>query len=88
MPAFVRLEDGAEVRDRHRMAIHRALAGRPRGPAEVRRELVAVELEIDPVLRAAAFAATQQADVEVPRGGDVGDRKGVVECPHLDLSRN
>ena len=42
-------------------------------------DLVAVEIEIDPMVGAAAFGAAEQFAVEAPRGGKVVDRKGEVE---------
>jgi hypothetical protein len=42
-------------------------------------DLVPVEIEIDPMVRAAAFGAAEQFAVEAPSGGKVVDRKGMVE---------
>ena len=42
-------------------------------------DLVAVEIEVDPVLGAAPFGAAQQLAVEAARGGQIVDRKGEME---------
>ena len=42
-------------------------------------DLVAVEIEIDPMLGASAFGAAEQLAVEAARRGEVIDRKGEVE---------
>src|SRR6185369_13285022 len=73
-------EDGAEVAHGHVMLVHgagRAMArflGR-----QVRHDLVAVEIEIHPRLRAASFGAPEQAAVEGARGLEVVDGEGEVE---------
>ena len=68
------------MRHRHLLAVDRI--GRARAH-RVRREmgddLVAVEVEIDPMVGAAAFGAAEQLAVEAPRGGEIVDRKGKVE---------
>jgi hypothetical protein len=45
----------------------------------MRDDLVAVEIEIDPMLGAAAFGAAEQLPVKAARGGEVVDRKGEME---------
>ena len=49
------------------------------GGLEVRDDLVAVEIEVDPVVGAAAFRAAEDGCVEVARGVEVVDRKGDVK---------
>jgi len=38
-----------------------------------------VEVEVDPLLRAAPFATAEKLAVEAPRGGEIVDRKGKME---------
>jgi hypothetical protein len=45
----------------------------------MRDDLVPVEIEIDPLIRAAAFGATQQFAIELARGGDAMDGKREME---------
>ena len=45
-------------------------------------DLVAEEIEIDPMLSASTFAAAEQFAVKVAGGGKVVDRKGKVERRH------
>src|SRR6202034_2705072 len=77
-------EDDAEVGDRDVVAVDEiavggvARAGCGRGP-EVRDDLVAVEVEVDPVVGAAAFGAGEDGAVEVARGVEVVDWEGDVE---------
>jgi hypothetical protein len=42
-------------------------------------DLVAVEVKIDPILRAPSLRATEQAAVEAPRGIEIVNREGEVE---------
>ncbi len=49
------------------------------GGLEVRDDLVAVEIEVDPVVGAAAFGAGEDGAVEVARGVEVVDWKGDVK---------
>src|SRR3546814_21157141 len=46
---------------------------------EMRDDLMAVEIEIDPFGRAAALAAAKHAAVKGARGGEIVDRKGEME---------
>jgi hypothetical protein len=45
----------------------------------MRDDLVAAQVEIDPVVGASSLGAAEQFDVEPPRSGNVVDRKGVME---------
>jgi len=45
----------------------------------VSHELMAVQVEIDPVIGAASFRAAKQLPIEAARRGKVVDRKGEVE---------
>ena len=45
----------------------------------MRDDLVAEEVEVDPLLRAAALGTAEDGAVEVARGGEIVDGKGVVE---------
>jgi hypothetical protein len=71
---------------RHVIPIHRAgvamtrLLGR-----EVGDDLVAVEVEVHPRIRAAALGAAEQLAVEAPGRGQVIDREGEVEKGDLLL---
>ncbi len=47
--------------------------------SEMRDDLVPEEIEIHPVIRAAALGTAQQLAVKGTRGGNVVDRKGEVE---------
>jgi hypothetical protein len=42
-------------------------------------DLVAVEIEVDPVVRTSSLGALQQVPIETTGGGDIVDRKGEVE---------
>ena len=46
---------------------------------QMRDDLMAVQVEIDPLLGAAAFRAAEQLAVEAARGGKIVDREGEVE---------
>ena len=74
------LEDGAEVAHRHLVAVHLVGPGlRHLVGAQVRRDLVTEEVEVDPALRLAADAAAEQLDVETAGRRQIGDRKGEME---------
>jgi hypothetical protein len=77
---FVHRQDGAEVAYRHVITIDRAggavAAFRGR---QVRHDLVAVEIEVDPLGAAAAFGAAEQAAVKAPRFFEILHRKGQVK---------
>jgi hypothetical protein len=40
---------------------------------------MAVEVEIDPLVRASTLGATEHSPVKIARGGEVVDREGEVE---------
>ena len=65
------------MRDWHFFAVH--LGSRPVGYEAgglVRDDLVAVEIEVDPVVAAAPFSASHEFAVKFARGGQVVDREG------------
>ena len=65
---------------RHLLTIDRV--GDPRLHAlgrQVSDDLVAEQVEVDPVLGAASLTASEQLAVEATRGGEVVDGKGEVE---------
>ena len=69
-----------EVPHGHVVAVHVVGGGRiHRARHEVGRELVTVEVEVDPLGRAARLAAAQQADVEAARALQVVHGEGQVE---------
>jgi hypothetical protein len=73
-------EDRAEVAHRHVVAVHGARLSMARFlRREVRDHLVAVEVEVHPALRAAAFGTPEEAAVEAARFGEVVDGEGEVE---------
>ena len=78
------LQDRAEVADRHVVAVDGAgrlmpdLLGR-----QVRDDLVAVEIEVDPDVAGAAFGATEQGAVKGAGLGQVADGKGEVESGNV-----
>jgi hypothetical protein len=45
----------------------------------MRDDLMAVEIEVDPMVRAPALGAAEKLAVEATRGGEIVDRKGEVE---------
>ena len=66
----------AEVAHRHRVAVDRAgltVAGLFR--REMRDDLMAVEIEIDPLVGTAPFRTAEQFAVELARGGEAMNRK-------------
>ena len=68
------------MRHRHVLAVDRIarpLARRVR--REMGDDLVAVEIEVDPMVGAASLRAAEQLAVEAPRGGKIVDRKGEME---------
>src|SRR5207302_2661293 len=74
------LQDRPEVAHRHVVAVDGAgglMTDLPGG--QVGDDLVAVEIEVDPVVAGAAFGAAEQAAVEGARLGQVTDGKGEVE---------
>ncbi len=71
----------AEVADRHVLAVDGAGVAVARSrPAQVRDDLVAVEVEVDPVEARAALRAAQQAAIEAARLLEVADGEGEVEA--------
>ena len=77
---FCHADDGAEMARRHGVAVDfagGAVAAFFR--RQVGHQLVAVEIEIDPVRRAAAFGAADHLAIKAPRFGDVLDGEGEVE---------
>src|SRR5690606_21468405 len=69
-----------EMPHRHGLAVHAVGGGLLAGIHEVRGNLVAEEIEIDPALRLAAWPAAEHVDEEAPRGRDVGDGKREMEA--------
>ena len=49
---------------------------------QMRDNLMAMEIEVDPMVSAAALRAVEQAPVEVARGSQVVDRKGNMKWRH------
>jgi hypothetical protein len=77
-------EDDAEVGDGDFMAVDWIGVGgiamaRCGGGFEMRDDLVTVEIEVDPVVGAAAFGAGEDGAVEVARGVEVVDWEGDVK---------
>lgn len=76
----VPLQDGTEVPDRDVIAVHRigrhavCLLRR-----EMRRDLMAEEIEVDPTLALATDATAEQVDVEPASRFQVGNREGKME---------
>ncbi len=70
----------AEMAHRHAMAVNGIALGRAGlGRGQVGHDLVAVEVEVNPVFGAAAFGAAQDPAVEAARLGNVIDREGDVK---------
>ncbi len=66
---FVHRQDQPEMRHRHRVAVDRVdRAALDRIRSKVGNDLVAVKVEIDPMIGASAFRAPEQVAVESPRG--------------------
>ena len=79
LPVLERQHD-AEVRHRHVVAVDRVGGPRGRGVGcEMGDDLVAVEIEVDPLVAAAPFGAADRPAPERARGGEVVDREGEVE---------
>jgi hypothetical protein len=53
----------------------------------VTRQLIAVEVEIDPCRRTSALAAAEQLDIEAARLVEVGDEKRVMKGAKAHLAR-
>src|SRR5262245_44120672 len=70
---LVPAEDRADVRQRHGDAVDVAGVGRRRDRADVRRDLVAEEVEVDPRVGRAPLAAAEELAVEPPRRREVAD---------------
>lgn len=71
------------MRDGDVMAIHdirRGTAGSPR-LVEVRDDLMAMKIEVDPARRAATFGTAEHAGVEGTRGGEIVDGEREMERP-------
>ena len=83
-------QDEPEVRRRPFLAGH----GIARTPAhgtgrEMSDDLVAAQVEVDPLLRAASLGTAEQLAVEAPRFGEIVHRKGEMEggkCRHCERS--
>jgi ADP-ribosylglycohydrolase len=91
---LVHRQDRAEVPHRHRVAVDGAvLAVAAFVGRQVRHDLVAVEIEVNPFGCAAAFRAAEQLAVERAGLGDVAHRERQVERNalggrgHEDLDR-
>src|SRR5439155_26172535 len=77
---MVHLQHRAEMRDWDVVAVDRiAVRARLRARGIMGDDLVAVEIEIDPLLGAAALRAAEQGAVEGARGADIVDGEGEVE---------
>ena len=77
---FVHRQHHAEVAHRHLVAVDRVGRGRARlVGGEMRDDLVAVEVEVDPLGRTAPFRASEQAAVESPRSREIVDGKRQVK---------
>jgi hypothetical protein len=73
-------EDDAEVRDGNVVAVDRVgMRGFGDARLEVRDNLVAEKVEVDPLLGAATFRAAENCAVEMASGGEVVDGEGDVE---------
>src|SRR3546814_18756187 len=75
----------AEMRHGHVVAVDRVGVGAwACAGIEMRDDLMAVEIEIDPFGRAAALAAAKHAAVKGARGGDIGGAPGRERvCPYV-----
>ena len=69
----------AEVRHGHQAVADAAGARGGEGLAQVQRDLVAEEVEVDPGVGAAAFGAAEHVAVEAARLVEVANVKGEVE---------
>jgi hypothetical protein len=68
------------MRHRDVVAVDRIDRSRAHGiDGQMRDELMAVEVEVDPPVGAAAFAAAEQLTVKPSRGGEVVDGKGQMK---------
>ena len=76
-PSAARARNAAPARPRRRPDWSRG--ARTASGREMRDDLMAVEIEIDPMVGAAPFGAAEQLAVEAARGGEVVDRKGEME---------
>jgi hypothetical protein len=72
-------EDDAKVRHRHVVAVDGVACRGLRLGRQVGDDLVAVEVEVDPLVGAAPFGAADRAAPERARGGKIVDREGEVE---------
>ena len=71
------------MRHGHLLAVDRiARPSANRLRSKMRDDLMAVEVEIDPMVGASAFRAPEQLAVKGPRSREVVDRKGEVERRH------
>ena len=75
----VPVQHDAEVRHRHVVAVDLVVVVGGPGRGEVGDDLVAEEVEVDPLGAGPAFRTAQQAAVERARRGEVVDREGEVE---------
>jgi hypothetical protein len=75
----VPVEHDAEVRHRDVVTVDRVvMVGRTRR-GEVSDDLMAEQVEVDPLVARATFGAAEQFAIEPARGGEVVDREGEVE---------
>src|SRR5665213_4528795 len=74
------VEHRAEMADRNVLAVDEARGVAHRAAVDlVRDNLVTIEIEVDPGVRAATLGTPQEVAVETARGGEVVDRKCEVE---------
>ena len=78
LPSFHR-QDNTEVRYWHGMAIHRIMVRGVRSRRQMRDDLMAEEVEVDPLVSGASFGAAESLAIEGASGVEVIDRKGNVE---------
>ena len=73
------------MRHRHRMAIDRIMPRHRLVTIDaVRDDLMAIEVEIDPVGIAAPFGTAKHTAIEMARGGQIVDGKGDVKGGKID----
>src|SRR5262245_9518233 len=83
----VPFEHAAEVRHRHLLAVDFVETRRPPRGIEMRDELMAEEVEVDPLVRAAALGTTEQPTVERARCGQIVNRNRKMEWGHGCVTR-
>ena len=68
------------MRHRHLNALDLpGILGHHHRPGDVRRDLVAEEIEVDPGIGAASLGAAEDVAVEPARGREIPDEEGVME---------